>query len=275
MEAGDSTLLTIPVVCNFLIFLFKTGYSSSYLNSARSALSFFCLDHLDIGNNLYIQKLFKFFYRKRPLRAKYLTFWPVSSVINFLKEWHPFDNLSLKMLTLKTLALVALSCSDRGQTLHLMNIRDMEYEGEHLNFIINSRVKNTRKYLKPKVVKCICTDNPHLNVASYVSHYIDVTKRYRGPNDIQLFISWKTHKPVSKQTISRWLTSVLKLSGINTDVYQGHSFRGAGLSKAFAKGASLPSILAAGDWKQVQTFKSYYCAPSYTSSVGQLILSED
>ena len=258
-----------------MLFLFRSGFSSSYLNSARSALSFFCLDSQQLGSNLYILRLFKFFYLKRPLRAKYVTFWPVSSVINFLKVWHPFDELSLKELTLKTLALVALSSSDRGQTLHLMNIKDMEYEEEHINFIIRSRLKTTKRVLRPKIVKCVCTENAQLNVASYVAHYIEVTKQFRGSNDSQLFLSWKTHKPVSKQTISRWLTTVLDLAGIDTSKFQGHSFRGAGLSKAYNKGASLASIMAAGNWKSVNTFKSFYCAPSDSSTIGQLILSDN
>ena len=55
----------------------------------------------------------------------------------------------------------------------------------------------------------------------------------------KLFLSWATKKEVTKQTISRWLTIVLALSGIDTNKFKAHSYRGAGLSAAYAKGVSI------------------------------------
>ena len=270
--------MSIPIICDFLIHLFKLKFSSSYINTARSAVSFFSLDCLKLGNNVYMQRIFKFFYRKRPIRSKYLTYWPVSSVLNLLRSWHPISSLSLKQLTLKTLALIALSSSDRGQTIHLMDITHIEVLDNHINFIILSRTKTTKRKLTPVIVKCICTHNEELNVASYVKYYLDATKEFREnstPPKNQLFLSWKTHGPVTKQTIARWLTTVLSLSGIDTSKYTAHSYRGAGLSAAYRRGASLPSIMAAGNWTNISTFLSFYSAPSYDSSIGRLILEDN
>ena len=266
------------IICEFLFSLFKENYSTSYINTARSAISFFTLDCLKLGSNVYLQRLFKHFYLVRPLKAKYLTYWPVSKVIRLLTSWHPVSELSLKQLTLKTVALIALSSSDRGQTLHAININHTEIHEDYINFIIRTRTKTTRRILKPIIVKCICTQGEELNVAKYVTKYLEVTEQYRRgsqPPKDQLFLSWKTHCPVSRQTIARWLTLVLNLSGIDTSKFTAHSFRGAGLSKAFSKGASLSSIMAAGNWSNITTFKSFYCAPTYDSNVGQLILDDD
>ena len=116
--------ITSPVICNFLLSMYKKGFLANWVNVIHSALSFFLSNYLDIGTHSHIIRLFKYFYRSRPIRPKYLTFSPVAKQLNFLAKWHTIHELSLKQLTLKTVALVALSSSDRGQTLKLLNIEN-------------------------------------------------------------------------------------------------------------------------------------------------------
>lgn len=270
--------ISIPVVCDFLLFLFKKGLKPSSLNVARSALSFF-FRNLSLANNSTVTRLFRYFYMKRPLRPKYLTFWPIKKLLDFLATWHPISELSLKQLTLKTIALIALTCSDRGQTIHLMNIEKTHIDEDGISFVIFDRLKSTRKVIKPKVVKCITSEVPALNVCDYVLAYLNRTIALRAgevtkgkPKPTQFFLSWATKRPVTKATLARWLTTVLKLAGINTEQFTAHSYRGASLSGAHEKGASIDQIVKAGNWKSVDTFKSHYCAPTNTSAVGRLIL---
>ena len=75
----------------------------------------------------------------------------------FLSTWHPALFLSMKHLTLKVVALLALSSSDRGQTLHSTNIEHTEIQNEAIIFIIKTRLKTMCRVLKPKVVRCIMT----------------------------------------------------------------------------------------------------------------------
>ena len=93
------------------------------------------------------------------------------------------------------------------------------------------------------------------------------------PKPSQLFLSWATKKPVTKATISRWLTTTLKLAGIDTTQFTAHSYRGAGLSAAHSKGASIEKIVEHGNWSNVDTFHSYYNAPDRDSPIGQIILN--
>ena len=186
------------------------------------------------------------------------------------------DSLGLKELTLKTLALVALSCSDRGQTIHLLRTDRMTFEENQIQFVVTAKIKTTRRVLKPLIVSCIATNDPALNVKDHVQEYVSRTQGFRNQgveNSSQLFLSWKTHKPVCKASISRWLTQVLGLAGIDTSKYKAHSYRGASVSEAKAKGASIKSIMMAGRWKNISTFQNYYEAPNEDSGVGQLILN--
>lgn len=260
--------------------MFGKGASSSSLNIARSSLSFFLSYSLDIKNSETILRLFKYFYNKRPKVAKYFTFWPVKDLLNYLAELHPPADLSLKQLTLKTLALIALTSSDRGQTIHAMNIENTALEEDGVSFVIFSKLKHTRKILKPKIIKCISSDIESLNVCSYVLTYMNRTLAIRSKHvaegrekPTQLFLSWTTKKPVTKQTLSRWLKLSLSLAGIDTQQFSGHSYRGAGLSNAANQGASIPQIINAGCWSNTDTFKRFYFAPENTSNIGKIILN--
>ena len=75
----------------------------------------------------------------------------------------------------------------------------------------------------------------------------------------QLLLSFiKRHKEVTTQTISRWILEVLDSSGINTEVFTGHSTRSASTSKAKASGASSNNITNRGNWTQTSTFVKFY-----------------
>lgn len=262
------------VICKYLYSQFSNGSSTSSLNCARSALNFLTMNHMDLESNIYIKRLFKFFYKEKPLKSRYKTFWSVPTVIKFLKSWHPMSSLSLKNLTLKTVALIALSSSDRGQSIHMASTKNMIISPNKVEFLIKDRIKTTRKVLKPFVITCVSTEDDSLNVCEYVKYYLEKTKGFRQ-NYEKLFLSWCSKRPVTKQSIARWLVEVLKLSGINTSIFRAHSFRGASLSYALEKGASIQQIISAGNWSNETTFRRFYCSPSEESEIGRLILESD
>jgi len=245
----------------------------------RSALSFFGPQNLKLGENPAVLRLFKSFYRLNPKLPRYVVSWPVKSFLEFLSSWHPHKSLSLRQLTLKTLALIALTSSDRGQTLHKMDIESTHVSGDSISFVILEPLKTTHIKRKPKVVKCISSDIAALNVCDYTLVYMNRTLALRAAQvkkgkakPTKLFLSWQTKAPVSKQTIGRWLKLILKIAGIDTQQFSGHSFRSAGLNSALQHGASITEILKAGDWKSVNTFNSYYNKPDQSTTVGKLIL---
>lgn len=262
--------------------MFKGGASSSSLNSTRSALSFFLCYDFKLSDDITLAKLFKFFYRKRPLKAKYFTYWPVKKFLDHLAEIHPPSELTLKQLTLKTLSLVALTSSDRGQTLKLMDMENIIKTDDSISFVIFDRLKHTRRVLKPKTITCVSSDVPGLNVMEYVSVYLERTKSIREshiaegrPKPTKLFLSWLTKREVTAQTLSRWLKTSLDQAGIDTKQFTAHSIRGAGLSAAFNKGgANIQQIINAGSWSNTGTFMKHYLAPECNSAVGKIILQQ-
>ena len=68
----------------------------------------------------------------------------------------------------------------------------------------------------------------------------------RQQDQSNLFISIrKPHKPV---TSGHWLKRVMKLAGINTEVYSAHSNRGVPTSKVKAEEVPMLEILKAANW---------------------------
>jgi site-specific recombinase XerD len=79
----------------------------------------------------------------------------------------------------------------------------------------------------------------------------------------QLLISHCTpFGEVTTQTVSRWLSVVLKLAGIDTLQFKGHSFRHASTSTACAKGVSLDVIFKQAGWSEKsKVFAKFYNKP--------------
>ena len=58
----------------------------------------------------------------------------------------------------------------------------------------------------------------------------------------------KPHRPVSKDTVSRWLKMELQLAGIDTSTLSAHSTRAASTSAAKAQKLSITTIMASAGW---------------------------
>ena len=268
------------------MFLFNSGsstghtYSSDALNTFRSALSFFLkLDFPNLGYDVRITRLFASFYRQRPSFPRYVVTWDVGIVLRFLATWHPPSSLSLRQLTLKTVALVALTASDRAQTIHALRSDMIEPTANGLEIVVYDLLKTSRRGRPPRVVTCVSWPDPELDVAFYVHKYLDrvLVFRLRAVNrgqekPVQLFLSHKTGHPVARSTISRWIKEVMSLGGIDTSKFLPGSTRSASVSEAARRGASIAQILGAGDWSNLGTYQHYYNRTVHDTPVGRLIL---
>ena len=98
-----------------------------------------------------------------------------------------------------------------------------------------------------------------LCVYQTLEHYLARTSKLRRSS--KLFVSFvKPHGGVTTSTVSRWIKTLLSLSGINTTQFHAHSTRVAAASKA---SASLPTdvILKHVGWASDCIFRKYYDKP--------------
>ena len=64
--------------------------------------------------------------------------------------------------------------------------------------------------------------------------------------------------PPSKDTIARWVKTVLHLNGVNIDIYKPHSCCSASASHAKIAGVPLEDVLRAGQWQSSDCFTRFY-----------------
>lgn len=242
---------------SYLAFLSNNNKSYSVLNTHKSmlvqTLPFF--GNSWCANTFLINRFLKGIFNRAPPLPRYQFTWDVSIVLRFLSTLYPLNTLSLKLLTFKTVALVALATAARAQTLVSMDVGFMKHSDDKLTFCFPNLLKTSRKgkayviILEPFTDKRIC-------VFSTVLFYIDKLKDQRRSS--KLFVSYVTYEQVTTSTIARWLKTVLDLAGIDTTLFKAHSFRSAAVSAASHRGCSLANVLNTADWKSAGNFYKFY-----------------
>jgi hypothetical protein len=245
------------VVLTYLCYLFQIGKSYSVINLHKAML----LQTLPLMGNTWcencnlITRFMKGVFMKMPPKPRYNFTWDVTPVLKFLSSLFPLESLSLKLLTFKVVALIALAAAPRAQTLVAMDIDYMLKEKQCVIVGFPSVLKTSRighSYnLKIEHYK-----DEKLCAMHTMLFYLSRTESVRLSR--KLLISYVTFKSVSTSTVARWLRTVLDLSGIDTNKFKAHSFRGASVSKALVSGCSLQKILRTADWSSDKNFRKFY-----------------
>ena len=98
--------------------------------------------------------------------------------------------------------------------------------------------------VEPCVIRCL-------------KQYLLIMNPLRSEKKKKLLTSYK----LSVDTVSCWFKEFLRLSGIDTSIFTGHSTRTASASKAKQTGLSLPEILISGQLTNKTTFETFYNKP--------------
>ena len=250
---------TLPQACRFLRMLSDAGVGYSALNTARSAMSTILpsFGKNTFGSHPYVCLLLKGAYERNPPKPKYIQFWDVNKVFSVLKSWGSNSQLSLKLLTLKLAMLLLLVTSQRGQTIVNLVVDDLL-----LSDVVVFKMKKLLKHnklgdpldtlvLKP-YDKC-----KRLCVVRTLKMYLSRTETFRSYSGLLLSFV-KPHKPISRDTLSRWVLFILKESGLDISKYKSHSTRGASASAAKRLGVPLNIIMKRASWKSAISFAHFY-----------------
>ena len=204
----------------------------------------------------------KGFFNNRPSAHRYSYTWDTEIVLKYLDNLTPTEELSLKDLSLKLTMLIALVTGQRCQSIFLMDINCMQKTEDRFRFIIEDSIKTTKPGNKQPVL--ILPKYPHKSsrcVNSVLEIYLDKTLSIRKENTKLLLSYVKPHEAVSKDTVSRWIKSVLISAGIDSKVFKPHSTRSASSSAAGRASVPITSIMKAAMWKSDSVFRKFYNKP--------------
>ena len=155
---GDPVLGPIEDVVNFLAHLYTEGYQ---LNAYRSAISSMHspINGQSIGQHPLVSRLLKGAFQSRPPLPRYTETWDVAMVLSYL-DGHTLDeNLSLKLLSQRTLMLLALSRPSRSADLSKLDLRGYRNSPEGAVFLPTALAKQSkagrplREFFFPKFSK--------------------------------------------------------------------------------------------------------------------------
>ena len=285
-QPRDRNPTTGPIedVINFLAYLHKEGYQYRSLNSYRSAISAVHaeVDGYPVGQHPLVTRMLKGAFNERPPLPKYSSFWDVGLVLRYLKKLGNNETLSLRLTSIKSATLLALTRPSRSVDLSKLDIQARSYTASGVTFKAQHLSKQSRPskpladFFYPRFPEdpLLC---PVVTLQAYESKTLEFRDLKSDNPKTTLFLSWiGKHDPVTSSTIARWLRTCLQEAGINTEVFKPHSIRGAASSKAAWSGVTISDILQAADWSSEATFQKFYHRmpeDSSKSSFGKAVLS--
>ena len=262
---------------NFLAHLHAEGYQYRSLGCYRSAIASMHVpvDGISIGQHPLVSRLLKGAFHSRPPLPRYSGTWDVSRVLIYLGDHNLDDaNLSLKLLTLRTVMLLALTRPSRSADLARLSLAGFRMTPEGAVFLPVALAKQStqsraiKEFFFPRFA-----DNTKLCPVRSLSLYLERTRQLRGSVD-QLFIAIiKPHLPVTSSTIARWLKKVISDAGIDTNIFKAHSVRSAATSAAANQGVTTEEILKAADWSTESSFQRFYYKPVRDTNFARTVLS--
>lgn len=257
--------ISVKMLLKFLADLFKAGLGYSAIGTAKSAIITFvslCSGDSFDQHTTVMNKFMRGIFAKRPALPKYNSTWDTAIVLSFLEKQFPHRTLSLLQLTKKLAVLLLLLSGQRGQSIHSLDIRNIECSDVSIVLRFGEVLKTSKpgRHLQEIVLPAF-NKNPALCVVLAYRDYVKRTLPLRVETD-RLFLSTiRPYHRAARDTVSNWVKAVLAEAGINLKIYGPHSTRGASTSLAALKGVPLNTIVKTAGWSSAQTFRFFYQKP--------------
>ncbi|CAC5426474.1 unnamed protein product [Mytilus coruscus] len=203
-------------------------------------------------------------FNSRPPKVKLVPEWDLHKILDMLQKspFEPLREAEIKFVTYKVIFLTAITTFRRCSDLQALRIGEgfVNVQSRGITFLRPGLSKQDRQnhYGSKIFVPCF-KDNKKLDPKRAIAIYLKRTEKVRK-DEGKLFLSLvKPFKPVSSQTIARWIVNTIKMAyGEDDFKVNAHSTRAIGPSWALFNGASMKSILESADWSTDTTFTKFY-----------------
>ena len=154
--------------------------------------------------------------------------------------------------------LLALLSGKRCQTLYLLSVSCMVFKHDSCVFTIHKLLKTSQpgNHVSALTFTAYSPDS-HLCPVVCLSEYVKRTSELRKGSEQLLLSFQKPYQPVSTDTISQWLKTVLAKSGIHTSVFKGHSTKVASATATIVCRVPLSPIMENAGWSNATTFGKF------------------
>ena len=247
---------TVNDILAYLGSIHQKGLKFSAFQTARAAINNFVriCGGSDFSSHFLIKKFMQGIFNMKPSLPKYDSVWDVQLVLRYIEKQ---DKLTLLELSAKLCMLFLLVTAQRCQTLHLIEIENIEMKDNIYVIKTRHKLKQTRPGYHLKDIILQPYDKPKLCIVKTLKEYLIRTEGFRI-DEKKLLISTQTpHKGVSKETVSQWVKQLMLKAGINKQ-FGVHSTRAVANSTAKMKGVPIETIMKTAGWTNAKTFKKNY-----------------
>ena len=244
----------------FLTQLFGDNLSYSAINTAKSAVcSVNIMSNIALGKHPSVIRFMKGVFNLRPNLPKNTCIWDINQLLDWVRKKSPVKFLSLKDLTFKLTALIAILSGQRAQTMNLIKLENIVKTKDGLVINITEKVKQSKpgKHVKPISLGSYPPDR-RVCVVTVYKEYLKRTKLLRKDSNSLLISYIKPYKEVNVSTISRWLRTIMVQAGIDMNMFTPGTTRSASVSAAHRAQVPLNTILKTGGWFVHNTFNKFY-----------------
>ena len=167
------------------------------MNIARCAISTLSFGKFTVGSHHLINTFLRGVFNRRPALPRNNVTWDAYMVLNFMKTWALAKRLSLRQLTLKVMVLVLLLSGQRGQTIWLLDTRNITLSKNEVRRRIDDLIKtsNPKNHVE-ELVFAAYRSYRRLCVVTNVKAYLNRPALLRG-KETGFLISFK--KPRKKK----------------------------------------------------------------------------
>ena len=200
-----------PTVNDMLAYLgsiHQKGLKFSAFQTARAAINNFVriCGGSDFFSHFLTKKFMQGIFNMKPSLPKYDSVWDVQLVLRYIEK---MDKLTLLELSAKLCMLFLLVTAQRCQTLHLIEIEDIEMKDNIYVIKTRHKLKQTRPGYHLKDIILQPYDKPKLCIVKTLKEYLIRTEGFRIDEKKLLISTLTPHKGVSKTTVSRWVKQLM------------------------------------------------------------------
>jgi len=281
----DPFKVTAPLISEFLLEKFNQGRATSTLAGYRTVIAKTLKPKtgIDYGQDEGLSALLRNFANERPKQRNPVPTWDLSLVLNALMAapFEPLESASLKLLTWKTVFLLALASGKRRSELHALAFSKVLWKDDGTRVkltVIPSFLAKTQLAQTPMLTFTVPALAPSLGPGleedaklcpvRALRIYVKRTRELHIAKRL-LFVSYMPNfeGDIRPATISAWIKKCVifcyeKANVRKTDAFKvkvkAHDVRALAASLAFTHHVTLKDVMEACSWASHNTFTTFY-----------------
>lgn len=211
---------------NFLTEEFEKGWTYSYLNNLRSAVSSTASlwERVKVGQHPLVAEFMMKVERQRPIEPRYDETWKLDRLIEHIRANYPDNSkLSLEDLRKKAVALVMIAMVERSLDVERIKLSSLQFRDNAVNYLLRPPKNYKRGGSRFHPIFRV-PDSPDVCPVEVLKEYISQMAPHKESSADHVFMTMSSpFKPIGSQRIAKIMLNEMKAAGIGVKVQNAFS----------------------------------------------------